>query len=58
MMQWQTQAEKITSYIKVIVDFTLPALSATNVLTCECHVYESAKGRYDMILSRDLPTEL
>ena len=58
VMQWQTQAGNITTNIKVKVDFTVPALSATNVRTCKCHVYESAKGIYDMILGQDLLTEL
>ena len=50
MIQWQTQDRNITTNIKVTVDFTLPALSATDVVTWKCHVYESAKGRYDIIL--------
>ena len=44
--------------LKVEVDFTLPVLSATNVVTWKCHVDDSAKGRYDMILGRDISTEL
>ena len=40
------------------MDFNLPSLSATNVMTWKCHVDESAKGRYDMILGRDILTEL
>ena len=55
-MQWHTQAVNITTNIKVEVYFTLPALSARNVVTCNCHVYDSAKGIYDMILGRDLLT--
>ena len=27
-------------------------------MTWECHVYDSAKGRYDIILGRDMLTEL
>ena len=34
----------------VEVDFTLPEHGATNVMTWKCHVYNSSKGRYDMIL--------
>ena len=49
-MQWNTQAGNITTNLKVKVDSTLPKLSATNVVTWNCHVYDSAKGRYDMIL--------
>ena len=40
--------------IKVKVDFTLPVLSATNVVTWNCHVDDSAKGRYDIIFGRVL----
>ena len=49
LMQWHTQAGNITTNLKVKLDFTLPALIATNVLTWKCHVDESAKGIYDMI---------
>ena len=50
VIQWHTQAENITTSIKVEVDFTLPPLCMANVVTWECPVYESDKGRYDMIL--------
>ena len=53
-MQWNTKAENITTNIKVNIDSTLPALSAANVVVCNFHVDDSAKGRYDMILGRDL----
>ena len=43
-MQWNTQAGNITTNLKVKIDFTLPALSATNVVTWNCHVDDSAKG--------------
>ena len=56
VMQWQTQAGNITTNLKVNVDFTLPALSANNVVTWNCHVDDSAKGRHDIILGRDLLT--
>ena len=55
-MQWNTQAGNITTNLKV--DFTLPALSATNLVTWNIHVYESTKGRYNMILGQDLLTEI
>ena len=45
VMQWKTQAGNITNNLKVNVDFTLPALIATDVMKWKCHVYESAKGR-------------
>ena len=52
-IQWNTKAGNITTNIKVKIYFTLPALSATNVVTWNCHVYDSAKGGYDIILVRD-----
>ena len=57
-MQWNTQAGNITTNIEVKIYFTLPALSATNVVMWKCHVDDSDKGRYDMILGRYLLTEL
>ena len=50
LMQWNTQARNITTNLKVKVDFTLSALSATNVVMWKSHMDTSAKGRYDMIL--------
>ena len=38
--------------------FILPELSATNIVTCNCHEDESNKGRYDIILGRYIRTEL
>ena len=58
MIQWHTQAGNTTTNIKVKIDFTLPALSATNFVTWKCHVDDSAKGRYDVIIGRDLLSEL
>ena len=55
-MQWQTQTGNITTDFKVKVDFTLPKLSGKNVVTWKCHVDDSAKGKYGMILGRDLLT--
>ena len=54
VMQWHTQAGSITTNHKVKEDFTLTAFSATNVVTCKCHVYDSAKGGYNSILGQDL----
>ena len=44
-MQWNTQAGNITTNIKVKIDFALPALSATNVVKCNCRVDDSDNGR-------------
>ena len=52
------QADSITNNIKVKIYYNLPELSATNILTCNFHVDDSVKGRYDMILGRDLLTAL
>ena len=57
-MQWNTQAGNITTNLKVNTYFTLPTVSATNSATWNCHVDDSTKGRYDMILERDILTEL
>ena len=57
-MQWNTQARNITTNLKVKIDFVLPALSATNVVTWNFHVDEYANVRYDMILGKDVITEL
>ena len=57
-MQWQTQAGNVTSNFKVKVNFTLPTLSATNVVTWKCHADDSTRCRYDMILGRDILREL
>ena len=55
-MHWNTQAGNITTNIEVKIYFTLPALSATNVVTWNCHVVDSTKGKYDIILGRYLLT--
>ena len=57
-MQWYTQAGNITSDLKVNVDFTLPALNATNAMTWKFHVDDSNNCRCDMILGQYLLTEL
>ena len=55
-MQWHTQAGNITTNLEVEVKFILPELSATNFVTWKCHVDDSAKVRYNMILGRYLLT--
>ena len=57
-MKCHIQECSITNNLKVEIDFTLPELSATNVVTWNCHVDDFAKGRYDMILYRDILTTL
>ena len=58
VIQWHTQAGSITNNLKVNIDFTLPELSATEIVTWNCHVDDLAKGRYDIILGRDILTTL
>ena len=48
------QEGSITINIKVKIDFILPDISATKIVTCNWQVYGSNKYRYDMILGRDL----
>ena len=57
-MQWHTQDENIINNLRFTLDFTLPALSATNFVTWKCHGYDSAKGGYNIILGRDILTGL
>ena len=58
LMLRHTQAVNITNNIKVKVYFSLPALRATNVVMWKCHVDNSAKGRYNIILEWYLWSEL
>ena len=58
LVQLHTEAGNVTINIQVRVDFTLHALSATNVMEWRCHVDDSAKGRHNMIPGRDILTEL
>ena len=57
-MQWQTQAENITTNFKVKLNLNLPAFSVPNIVMCKCCVDDSARCRYNMILVRYLLTEL
>ena len=55
-MQRHMQAGNITTNINVQIDFILPELSATKIVTWNCHMNYSATGRYDMVLGRDILT--
>ena len=57
-MQWHTQAGNINTNLTVEVDFNSPELTAKNVVKCKSCVDDSAKGSYDIILGRDILTEL
>ena len=58
MMKRHTQAGSITTNLKVKIYLTLPEISATEIVTWNFHVDDTAKGRYDNILGRDLLTPL
>ena len=53
-MQLHTQADNITTNLIIKIDFTSPELNATKIMTWNCHVDESAKRIYDMVLGRDI----
>ena len=57
-MKWHMQAGIITTNIKVKIYFTLYELSARKMVTWDFHGDDSSKGRYDMIIGRDLLTAL
>ena len=52
--KWHTQAGNITTNTKVKIDFTLPRFSVKKIVTWNCNANDSAKGRYNMILVRDI----
>ena len=54
VMQCHMKSSNINTNHKVKLEFTLPALSTTYVMTWKCHVDDFAKGRYHTILGRDL----
>ena len=58
VMQWQTRAGSNNTDLKVKIDFTLPKLSAMKIVMWNCHVDDSDKVRYNMILGRYLLTGL
>ena len=55
-MQQYMQAGNITTNLKFEVDSTLSELIAMDVVTYKCHVDDSTKGRYKMILRRYILT--
>ena len=57
-MQCHTQSDNITTNLKDEVYFNLTTFSVTNVLTWKYYVNDSTKGKYYMILGRDLLTYL
>ena len=53
-VKWHTHASSITKNLKIKIYSTLPELSETEFVTRNCCVYDSSKGRYYMILVRDI----
>ena len=58
VIQCNIQADSITTNLKFKIYFTLPELRATETVTWDCHVDDSAKVRYETVLSRDILTSL
>ena len=54
VMQWKIQVGNPNTDIEVKIDSTLPEFSMTIIAKWECHMDESAIGRYNVILGRDL----
>ena len=55
---WENRSGKFTTSKKVNVDFCLLELSTTKIMPWKCHIGNSANGRYDTILGRDIITAL
>ena len=58
MIQCHIQESSITYNLKFNIYFTLPELSAEKILTWNCHVDDSDKGICDIIIGRDILTDL
>ena len=58
MIQCHTQKGNITTNLEVKIDLTLPKLSTAEIVTWNCHVDDSSKSTYDVILGRVILTEL
>ena len=43
-MQWNMQAVDITTNMKVKIDFTSPGLSATKIVTWDCHAEDRRRA--------------
>ena len=55
---WNTAAGPLSTEGKVTLTFTLPELSPSASITTTVHVHPTQITRYDMIIGRDLMTEL
>ena len=57
--KWVTQAGTIQTNQKAKIELILPEFDATKIVTWDCHVDDLlVLGRYDMIIGRDLLSEL
>ena len=52
VMQWNTQAGKFTTNMKVKIYCTLPEFRVTKIVAWNCHVDNSANIRYNIIIGR------
>ena len=57
-MKCHTQAANLTTNLEFKIYFTSSEFSATKIVAQKYHMNGSTKGRNDMILCRDLLTEL
>ena len=53
-MQWHMQVGNITNNLKVEIYFILPECSVTKIMMWNYYVDDSTKGRYGIIICRDL----
>ena len=53
-MQWHTQVGNTITNMRVKIYFTLPELSETIIVAWNCHLNNSNKGRYDIVLGLNL----
>ena len=58
MVQCHTKVGKLTTSLKVKIDFTLPELSVTEIAALIFHLDDSTKIKYHMILGGYLLREL
>ena len=51
-------SRNFTKTFMVKVEFSLPVLSATKIVTWKCHMDDSLSGRYDMVIGRHIFSKL
>ena len=55
---WQFQSRIFTTNLMAIVNLCLPKISATKIVTWECHIDCPIEIRYNMIIGKDLLNEM